>query len=162
MKQQIYTALDLNMKDFRHISFWISKKTQRNEIGFNNSFICKILNRKGELIQFSVFGISNFEKVCVRKITFCFILLRKNYIFLHLCAFLKNMSLNEKFYNASDLEIKILRRVRTWVKKFPLLRFWLKIFFILSTAKLYPSPTKLTFHNVFLHTTMYSYNIFVN
>ena len=70
-------------------------------------------------------------------------------------------------YYASDFELKIPQRVRLWIKRYSSYqilnwKFYVSVFdnfLYFWNLKFKPSPTTCSFHIIFLHITMYSYNL---
>ena len=97
------------------------KKEQRVRIWFKSPTTRQVLDWKNnnaldfELKIFQHFRVR--KNVCNQKITFCFLLHRKNDIFCIFCAFLKSMILYWKFHYVSDFELKKIQRVRFWIWK---------------------------------------------
>ena len=126
-------------KDGLKSKFWIKNFTTCQILNKKNTtrqiLICKFYNvsdfglKKYNALDFElkIFRHVRFWKiVCIRKITFWFILLRENYIFGIFRTFLKSMMLHWNFHYVLNFDFRKIKRVIFWKIFFHLVRFWRK------------------------------------
>ena len=121
---------------FQRGRFW-KKNSKRVRFRLKSFTKRKVLDRKkNNVLDFELkkIGRVRFWKiVCIRKITFWFILLCENDIFCIFSALLKGKILNCKFQYASDFDLKHLQRVGFGIEKKTFSKsYWTRHVFILK------------------------------